>query len=140
MYISNLARLPQEDKSTLDLSLSLDDFNKTISATKLIHLIKEEKPYFLSKVVPSDLTRVICVKSKMNNSRILSQSGAFLLFGLNATLPENGSSEIRIERIDIKADEKKKILKELDSLSINESTAFPYIENSARYISRKYSV
>jgi hypothetical protein len=31
------------------------------------------------------------------------------------------------------------ILEKLDLLNINESTVFPYIENSARYVAQKYS-
>jgi hypothetical protein len=73
-----------------------------------------------------------------NNSRITSQSGAFLLFGLGATLPEAGNAEFEVDRITIKASEKTKILGELDSLNINESTVFPYIENSAKYIAKRH--
>jgi len=137
--LSNLARLPKEDKGKLDLSLNIDDFNETEEAKKLVHLIKEEKPFFLNRVVPSDLKSIICVKGKMNNNRILSQSGAFLLFGRDVVLPESGTASIGIERIDINKGAKEKILGELDSLNINESTAFPYIENSAKYISSKFS-
>ncbi len=138
--LANLARLQKEDKDRMDLSLSKDDFNKSLEATKLIHFIREEKPYFQDKIDPEDLKGILCVKSKMNNTRIISQAGAFLLFGLGASLPENGTDEIVVERIDIKAEEKKKILAELDSLNINESTAFPYIENSAKYIAKKYEI
>lgn len=138
--IANLSRLPKEDKDKLNLTLSVDDFSETIEALKLVHLIKEEKPFFLNRIIPSHLGEIICVKGKMNNNRILSQSGAFLLFGHNAVLPEDGTTSIGIERIDINKGTKKKILEELDSLNINESTAFPYIENSAKYISNKYSI
>lgn len=31
------------------------------------------------------------------------------------------------------------VLKQLDQLNINESTVFPYIENSAKYIAQKFS-
>lgn len=137
--ISNLARLPKDDKEKLDLTLGIDDFNETEEAKRLVHLIKEEKPFFLNRIIPGDLESIICVKGKMNNNRILSQSGAFLLFGRNAVLPESGTTSIGVERIDINKDAKEKILGELDSLNINESTAFPYIENSAKYISSKYS-
>jgi len=33
---------------------------------------------------------------------------------------------------------KEAILRELDLLNINESTVFPYIENSAKYVAKKY--
>ena len=58
------------------------------SHKKFLHFIKEEKPYFQNLVKPSDLNRVICIKSKLNNKRILAQTGAFLLFGLKAKMIE----------------------------------------------------
>jgi hypothetical protein len=130
--------LPNSDKNEIDFSLNQDDFNNSIAVGKLLHFSREEKPYFVSKIIPNDLKKIICVKGKMTNSRISSQSGAFLLFGLNATLPEDGNADFTVERITIRATEKQKIIKELDSLNINESTVFPYIENSAKYIAKRY--
>lgn len=134
--LSNLARLPQADKDAIDTTQDIDPFNASPPIARLLHFIKEEKPFFLNKIVPVDLNKVICVKSKMSNSRIISQSGAFLVFGLGATL--DSPAGITIEKIHIKPSEKSKILKELDSLNINEQTVFPYIESSAKYISKKY--
>ena len=136
--IANLARLPKQDKDDIDFNLDKEPFNESLPVTRLLHFVREEKPFFINKIDPADLSKIICVKGKMANNRIISQSGAFLLFGLNATLPEEGNAQILIERVTIKASEKKKILQELDSLNINESTVFPYIENSAKYIARKY--
>jgi hypothetical protein len=104
---------------------------------RLLHFIKQEKPYFLPIIRPDHLKSVICVRTRFNNTRITSQVGAFLLFGLNATLPEAGNTDIEIKRIPISS-EKESILRELDTLNINESTVFPYIENSAKYLAAKY--
>jgi hypothetical protein len=136
--IANLARLPKQDKEAIDFGLADTPFNESLPVTRLLHFVREEKPYFLSKIVPADLRRILCVKGRMTNSRITSQSGAFLLFGLGATLPEAGNAEIAVDRITIKASEKAKILRELDSLNINESTVFPYIENSAKHIAKRH--
>lgn len=136
--IANLARLPKQDKDAIDFAVPDADFNNSLPVMRLLHFVREEKPYFLSKIVPADLKRILCVKGRMTNSRITSQSGAFLLFGLGATLPEAGNAEVEVDRITIKASEKKKILGELDSLNINESTVFPYIENSAKYIAKRH--
>ena len=76
----------------------------------LIHFIKEEKPFLLDRIEPNDLKKIICVKGRMTNSRITSQSGAFLLFGHNSTLPESGTEEIIITRIGINAAEKQTTL------------------------------
>lgn len=136
--ISNLAQLSENDKQTISFTGSNDQFNSQDPIRKLLHFIKEEKPYFRDAIVPGDLKRIVCVRGKLNNTRILSQSGAFLIFGLDASLPETGNAEIKIERMTISAGSKKKIIQELDTLALNESTIFPYIENSARYIAAKY--
>lgn len=132
--IANLARLSFKEKNKISLEKNSSDQNEAIE--KLIYLIKEEKPYFVSKIDIEDLKKVICVKSKMNNSRILSQSGAFLLFGQDAIMDEKGSEGISIERLIIA--DKERILSQLDALNINERTVFPYIENSAKYVKNKF--
>jgi len=104
----------------------------------LLHFIKEEKPYFQAGIVPKDINSVLCVRTKFNNSRIASQVGAALLFGLNARLPEYGNAQIAVERIPIAAGRKEEILRDLDVLNINKSTVFPYIDNSANYLAAKY--
>lgn len=53
-------------------------------------------------------------------------------------MPDFGTPEIMIERIIISHDDKETILEDLDKMNINESTVYPYIENSAKYIKRKY--
>lgn len=136
--IANLAQLSQSDKQAISFTGSNDQFNGQDPIRKLLHFIKEEKPYFRDAIVPSDLKRIICVRGKLNNTRIMSQSGAFLIFGLDASLPEIGNSDIKVERMTMSAGSKKKMIQELDTLALNESTIFPYIENSARYIAAKY--
>ena len=132
--LSNLARLPKSDKSVIDFASS--DFNEQISIKKLTHFIREEKPFFEPKIESNDLQKIICVKGKKSNNRISFQSGAFLLFGLDTILNEQGTHEFKVTRITI--NNKPSILKELDLLNINESTVFPYIENSAKYFAKKY--
>lgn len=136
--IANLAQLAENDKQSISFTGSANQFNSQDPIRKLLHFIKEEKPYFRDAIVPDDLKRIICIRGKLSNTRIVSQSGAFLIFGKDAVLPEEGNADIRIDRITINAQEKKKIIGELDTLALNESTIFPYIENSARYIAAKY--
>ncbi|ART79543.1 FRG domain-containing protein [Oceanisphaera avium] len=132
--ISNLARLPQTEKDLI--GFDGNKFNDQLPIKRLIHFIREEKPFFEPGIVPDDLRKIICVKGKQSNDRISSQSGAFLLFGLDAVFDESGTPDIEISRITIT--NKKSILKELDLLNINESTVFPYIENSAKYVADKF--
>ena len=132
--IANLSRLPKSEKKSIDFEKA--DFNEQPPVKRLLHLIREEKPFFEPAIIPDDLRKIICVKGKQSNDRISSQSGAFLLFGLDSIFDERGTEDITVNRIIIT--NKDSILKELDLLNINESTVFPYIENSAKYVAEKY--
>lgn len=134
--IANLARLPKNEKDQIDFILDEKEFNEQTSIKRLTHFIREEKPFFERKIIPDHLRKIICVKGKKSNDRIFSQSGAFLLFGLDAVLDEKGTPDIKVTRISVS--NKIAILKQLDLLNINESTVFPYIENSAKYVANKY--
>lgn len=132
--IANLARLPQSEKD--GINFEENGFNEQPPIKRLVHFISEEKPFFEAAIIPDDLRKIICVKGKQSNDRITSQSGAFLLFGLDTVFDESGTPEIEVSRITVA--NKKSILKELDMLNINESTVFPYIENSAKYVADKF--
>jgi len=136
--IANLTRVSMDSKETIDFSSNdIRKFNKQKPIKKLLHFIKEEKPFFEGRLDPRHLRSIICVKGKHTNSRIAFQSGAFLLFGDEATLDEGGTPDIVVNRIAVT--NKTKLLQELDQLNINESTVFPYIENSAKYIAQKFA-
>jgi hypothetical protein len=136
--IANLTRLSKVSKDGLDFSsLDVRKFNKLAPVKQLLHFIKEEKPFFEPRLEPKDLRSIICVKGKHTNSRIAFQSGAFLLFGHDATLNEGGTPEISVQRIAVT--NKETVLRQLDQLNINESTVFPYIENSAKYLAQKFA-
>lgn len=131
--IANLCKLNFSEKEHLDLN----EENAGLS-NKYLHYIRDDKPYFEDRIIDKDIRKVICVKGKSNNPRIYAQSGAFLLFGLEATLEDDNDFGFEIIHHIIKHDDKAKILEQLDLLNINESTVFPYLENSAKYISEKY--
>lgn len=136
--IANLARLPKADKDSMDFRTEdVDGFNSQLAVRRLLHFVKEEKPFFEPRIDPRHLRSVICVKGKHTNDRIAFQSGAFLLFGHDAILDEEGTPDIAVQRIEVGA--KAQVLAQLDQLNINESTVFPYIENSAKYIANRYA-
>jgi hypothetical protein len=135
--LANLARLPRAQRDSMDFSLNLSQFNKQPPLKRLLHFVKEEKPFFEARIRKDDLRSVVCVKGKRSNDRISFQSGAFLLFGQDAVLDELGTPKIGVHRIEVSS--KHAMLAELDQLNINERTVFPYIENSARYIAQKFS-
>ena len=102
---------------------------------RLIHFIRSEKPYFEDAILPGDLSRILFVRGRIANQRISSQSGAFLLFGHEAVLPDTGHSGLKVDRIYISS--KKAILQELSRLNIKPSTIYPGIEETVREIARR---
>ncbi|WP_176248785.1 FRG domain-containing protein [Sulfitobacter sp. HGT1] len=136
--LSNLSNLTYEQKNTIDVSLEQGKFNKSEVVGKLLHHIKSEKGFFEGRIIPKDLSSIVCVKAKRTNSRIKSQSGAFLLFGHEAKLPDVGQKGIRISRITVKAEEKIKILAELDRINVNDATVYPSIGQTADHLREQY--
>ncbi|MCZ3385068.1 FRG domain-containing protein [Kosakonia sp. SOY2] len=142
--ISNLSMLSQELKDKLDITIEKSKFNETEACLKLTHYIKDEKPYFQNVINPEDLEKIIFVKSRINNERISSQSGAFLLFGNNAVFPDITSESqsdslynFKTERITIK--NKQKILEDLATLNITDATVYQGLERTMKLIANKYS-
>lgn len=103
-----------------------------------LHFILNEKPYFKPRIEIKDLKNIFCVKGRLNQERIIAQSGSFLIFGLDAeAIPKNGNTNFTVHKIRIKKENKKAILDELDLLNINQRTVYPSMENSAKYIKNR---
>lgn len=156
--ITNLSNLSYEQKDVLSRSIDnslvqverhypgfentdgyrefIGTFNKEGVCPHLLHFIKDEKPYFQDKIKPTDLGRILFVRGRISNTRIASQSGAFLLFGLDAALQEAEDSEVHVRRIPVT--NKTHILEQLSLLNIHASTIYPSLEKTAEEISKKY--
>ena len=134
--ISNLSKLSYLQKNEIDLNQDSKQFNTTDVAKKLLHLIREEKAFFEPNINPQHLGSIICVKAKRTNIRIKSQMGAFLLFGHEIALPEDGQDGIEIARI--KIINKREILKQLDAININAKTVYPSISETAVHLRTQY--
>ncbi|MCZ8036493.1 MAG: FRG domain-containing protein [Novosphingobium sp.] len=130
--LANLSNLSHAQKNQIDLSLDLEAFNRQEVARRLLHHIRSEKSYFEACMKPDDLGSVLCVKAKRTNSRIKSQSGAFLLFGHEALLPEWGNEGIEVSRV--KITDKAKIMTQLDAININATTVYPSIEQTTVHL------
>ena len=132
--VANLAHLKAPEKEAIDFTLLGSPFNLQPQIDRLLQFIKVEKPHFRPAIIPAHLRTVLCVKPKQSNQRILAQAGAFLLFGLAEDLDTHSIPGIGIERIRVNANQKQKIVRELDRMSVNESTMSPEIEKAALYI------
>jgi hypothetical protein len=130
--ISNLSNLTYDQKNEIDLNLDQGAFNSTEVVGKLLHHIKSEKGFFEGRIIPDDLGSIVCVKAKRTNTRIKSQSGAFLLFGQGATLPDAGQVGIEIGRVTIR--NKGQILAQLNRININATTVYPSIDQTAVHL------
>lgn len=134
--LANISNLTFEQKNALDLNLGMEDFNETEVAGKLLHHIKSEKGFFEPRMIPDDLGSIVCVKAKRTNTRIKSQAGAFLLYGHDATLSEDGQEGMAISRITIT--DKAHILRQLDSLNVNATTVYPSIDQTTVHLRNRY--
>jgi hypothetical protein len=137
--IANLARVSSTDKAAL-IKLPAATFNEHPTALRLLHFIKEEKPYFEPKIIKDDLLRVVVVRPKLNSRRILAQAGAFLLFGQLEEIDNTKVDGIEVERIIIDRESKPKIVKSLDLLNINEGSLYLDIDSYAGYLKRRYGL
>lgn len=145
--LSNISKRPENFNIKNTTNLEIAEFNSDENVQYLLHEIREEKSYFQPIINSEDLEKVVAVKVKQSNNRIIKQSGAFLIFGINiekknpATVPIDWIVNSSKEKIDftIRKDDKKLILKELDTLGINEATLFPELDNQARYLKSKYN-
>lgn len=134
-------------KSERDLKVlpNITEFNTNYNyGLKLLHLIKEEKPYFLNVINPSDLEKSLIVKPINNNERIKRQLGYFFLFGIKKEVdyPADINSIYKIENIIpkyiIEENNKSLILKELETIGISGDTLFPEIDRGTEHIKSKY--
>ena len=122
----------------LDPSITKEEFNVKIS--RLIHEIRLEKPAFGADINKEDLLRNIIILATKNNNRIIKQDGAFILCGLSHD--SNTLNQFRYKKkgktVIVLVSNKKKILEQLSTFSINRATLFPEIECVADYIKNIY--
>ncbi len=135
--IANLAHLSSGEKGEIDFAKVGDEFNKQVPIDRLLQFIRVEKPHYRDRIMPEHLQSAIVVKPKLNNKRIIAQSGAFFLCGLNVNLDDAPPAGIVVERININGRKKSNIQSELDRMAVNDSTMFPEIEKAALYIKGK---
>jgi hypothetical protein len=79
--MANLANLTVDEKKDIAKAYKLDreNFNKNATVKRLLWFVRIEKPHFIPNIDPSDLELPVYVKPKLNNRRIIAQSGAFII-------------------------------------------------------------
>lgn len=129
----------------IERKTEIEYFNMQPKISNLLHDIRKDKPGFRPIINKEDLERVICVKPKLNNKRIIRQQGCFLLFGINkiktsqAKLNETWiKKDQNNEKFIIPAGRKQIILNELKIFGISQNSLFPELESQAKEILEKY--
>jgi len=135
--IANLSNLTGKQRDRIRNFTETSELNNDEVGVKLLHFINSEKPYFQQRIILDDLKRILAVRPKQTNQRILAQQGAFLIFGLRSTLIERNIFGITIRRAKVPASAKGNLLQELDDININGRALFPEIESAAKYILSK---
>jgi hypothetical protein len=133
-------RLRQSLKGDISSAGNIKKFNKRGVIERLHQFIRSEKPYFLSIIDPIDLFKPYYVHPKMSNRRILAQSGAFILYGINPPKTMYFPNPIEETAFIVPQSEKGRIRRALENLGINESTLFPEIDKAAARIKNSYNV
>jgi len=148
--LANLANMTSEEKNEIyrlreslkgDISSArnIERFNKNGVIERLLQFIRSEKPYFQSIINPIDLFKPYYVHPKMSNRRILAQSGAFILYGIDPPKRMFFPYPIDATTFIIPQSEKGGIRQALENLGINESTLFPEIDKAAARIKNRYT-
>lgn len=162
-YKQNVIDIDEEQELIQPYLDQLKSYIKLIPLKeRFLHFIKREKSYFVDKINLEGVQKIICVRAKLNNPRIIRQSGLFFLFGMGntkgepITFPEYINEliskarnkqkyvnfpiqEITIPKILISGQAKKDIIEELCTLGISDETLMPEMENVAKSIKDRYS-
>lgn len=137
--VANLSRRPSEFR-VLDIE-GIDDFNAAEEIKLLHHDVCQDRPHFEPKILRADLQRVVCVRPRLENPRIIRQEGAFLLFGCDGvkTRPASIPDRSVVTKLTINRDKKRVILEQLETLGLSKATLFPEIDAVASHVKGLYA-
>lgn len=119
----------EREKYYNEEDIIISEFNDNYAARKLIYLVKREIPLFQRINHPYNLNKCRIVIPKLTNNRIISQQGAFLIYGLKETYDIKNKETIIINK-----DDKENLRKSLEDFGISTKTIFPDLEGFGRYI------
>lgn len=138
--VSNIAKRPIDFSIEKLRDLDCEEFNSQRDIAYLLHEIKYEKPHFQNVIDSKDIEKVFCVKPMFDNPRIIRQSGAFFLYGIDGDKSKPARLPFTYKTYIIGKTQKKKIRKQLEALGIDKSTLFPEVEHVAEHIKEKYHI
>ena len=127
----------------LEESLNIEEFNRRTDVTKLVHLIRNEKPAFKQAIDPKHLNGdILFVKPRRVFDRISHQSGLFALFGISGSKKDMPKIEYLSPPCDIThyiipSYLKGKVLEELSRINITEANVYCDMEHVAKHYINK---
>lgn len=104
-----------------------DDIKNSKEMKRLLHEIRHECPAFETEIVGEDLLKSYYVSSHKFDKRMKSQSGAYILVGLDYKNYEKINNSVH--SINVSANAKQEILKELNMLGISINRLYVDLEN-----------
>lgn len=117
-------------------------FNKKDVVKRLLHEIKKEKPAFENLIDPSNLLNNYLLIPRKSNPRIIRQSGAFIIFGLNYKEIneqfEGNEKKINLNKIIICKSEKRNILEQLKACGITTASLNPELYKVTEFVKERY--
>ena len=115
------------------------DFDYDNDESNFVYDIQSDRPNFKGELMKAQaIHEVFCVMPKLNNNRIIKQDGAFFIFGMGEKKKDPATILDSPITIIVKAEAKKKILKELDLLGINEASLFPETDKVMKQIMEEF--
>lgn len=132
--LSSVPRFNKCDKDKLfecaeEYKDDINNFNTQDVVKRLLHEVKKEKPAFENIINPRDLLENYVLLPKKDNPRIIRQSGAFIICGLDEEKVIKPTKKIKIP-----SSSKKNILKQLKCFGISKATLHPELYKVAEYI------
>lgn len=152
LILTALTHLTKDEKDQLlkicDNEITMRGFtraklDKIVATKKSVKKLYQEilrETNFEKEINCIDLLQSFYVQPAFNNLRIRAQNGLFLINGLCQNTREcylRNENKI-FAKIIIPYNSKKRILEELDRISINSKTLFPEIEDTVDYLKNKY--
>lgn len=123
-----------------NLSKCSNDFDCKNNKEYLVNEIRKDIPNFNGNTLRAEEMRcVLCVLPKLNNNRIISQSGAFFIFGMGDSKDKPAEFKDSPITIKIKATCKREIFRELQILGIDDTTLFPETDKIMRQIRSQFT-
>ena len=144
--ITNFAKLTNADQQMLlgkTNAFSNRPYHEAMG--RLYQLIQTEKPYFINRIDPRDLYRVLIVEPQRSVERIRAQTGAFLVSAFHERFEREKVLELKPDLpiyahhiMTVPGRRKSRIRNELELLNITRETMLPGLDTAAEVITEAY--